>query len=362
MINNIPVRQILFLAANPKDTLRLRLDKELREIETGLQLARNREHFHLEQKWAVRPIDVRRAILNCEPQIVHFSGHGAGNEGLVFEDDLGNARFVDAQGLAGLFELFADQVECVVLNACYSKIQAEAIAQHINYVIGMSQSIGDKAAIEFAIAFYDALGAGKAVDFAHKYACAAIRLAGISEQLTPVLISRKNLNNALDQQQSAVKNETKSISSHQPIELFFSYAREDEKLRNELVKHLSILQRQGVIQAWYDRQISPGAEWAKEIDQHLNRSRVILLLISADFLASNYCYDIELTRAMERHADGEACVIPVILREVDWKGAPFSKLQALPQDAKPVTKWDDIDAAFTNIAKGIRTVIEELRG
>ncbi|MBW4559835.1 MAG: CHAT domain-containing protein [Mojavia pulchra JT2-VF2] len=196
---DIQVNKILFLAANPKDTVRLRLDEELREIDTGLQLARNRDRFVLEQKWAVRPRDVRRAILNFEPQIVHFSGHGAGNEGLVFEDDAGREKFVNAEGLAGLFELFANQVECVILNACYSQVQAEAIAQHINYVIGMSREIGDKAAIEFAVAFYDAIAAGKPVEFAYKYGCNAIQMTGIPEQLTPILIKKPNLSEIVAQ-------------------------------------------------------------------------------------------------------------------------------------------------------------------
>lgn len=192
------MKKILFLAANPKGTVRLRLDEELREIETGLQLALNRDRFILEHKWAVRPRDVQRAILNFKPEIVHFSRHGVENEGLVFEDNTGREKFVDAEALTGLFGVFK-QVECVVLNACYSKVQAEAIAQHINYVIGMNRQIGDKAAIEFSVAFYDALAAGKSVEFAHKYGCAAIRLAGIPEQLTPILIKNPNLSNVATQ-------------------------------------------------------------------------------------------------------------------------------------------------------------------
>ncbi|TVP64467.1 MAG: toll/interleukin-1 receptor domain-containing protein [Nodularia sp. (in: Bacteria)] len=152
-----------------------------------------------------------------------------------------------------------------------------------------------------------------------------------------------------------------SISPTEPIEVFFSYAHEDEKLKNELVKHLSILKRQGVITAWHDRKITAGTEWAGEIDTHLNAASVILLLISSDFLASDYCYDIELVRAMKRHATGEACVIPVILREVDWKGAVFGKLQALPKNADPVANWGNQDQAFADVARGIREAVEKLK-
>jgi TIR domain len=152
-----------------------------------------------------------------------------------------------------------------------------------------------------------------------------------------------------------------SISPTGLIEVFFSYAHKDEELKNELVKHLSILKRQGVITAWHDREITAGTEWAGEIDRHLNTAHIILLLISSDFLASDYCYDIELAQAMERHATGEACVIPVILREVDWKGAVFGKLQALPKNADPVANWVNRDQAFADVARGIRKAVEELK-
>jgi hypothetical protein len=187
------MQTILILAANPKGTPQVRLDEEVRDIGEGLQRAKNRDQFALKSMFAVRPRDIQRAMLDINPSIVHFSGHGTGDEGLVFEDETGSTKLVDGEALAGLFELFALQVECVVLNGCYSEVQAEAIAQHINYVIGMKKAIGDKAAIEFAVGFYDALGSGKPVEFAYKFGCAAIRLAGIPEQLTPVLKKKPNI-------------------------------------------------------------------------------------------------------------------------------------------------------------------------
>lgn len=186
------MKKILILAANPNDTSRLRIDRELRDIGEGLERAKMRDEFSLEQKLAVRPRDIQRAMLDVNPQIIHFSGHGAGEEGLVFEDEIGQIKLVTGEALAGLFELFADQIECVVLNGCYSQVQAKAIAQHIDYVIGMSQTIGDKAAIEFAVGFYDALGAGRSVEFAYKLGCSAIRIARIAEHLTPVMVTKPN--------------------------------------------------------------------------------------------------------------------------------------------------------------------------
>jgi len=198
---------ILILSANPKGTTPLRLDEEVREIDAGLKRSRNRDQFILEQKWAVRPRDIQRAMLDVNPQIIHFSGHGTGDEGLVFEDETGSTKLVDGEALAGLFDLFADQVECIVLNGCYSEVQAEAISQHVNYVIGMKKAIGDRAAIEFAVGFYDALGAGKPVEFAYKFGCAAIQLAGVPEQLTPTL---KKKSSTGSEKQPPVPNEPAS--------------------------------------------------------------------------------------------------------------------------------------------------------
>ncbi len=175
------------MAANPKTTSRLRLDEEVREIDAGLQRAKKREFFDLKQRSAVRVQDVYQSLLDFKPQIVHFSGHGAGDDGLELEDEIGKMRLVSTEALARLFELFASDVECVVLNACYSEVQAIAIAQHIPCVIGMNKEIGDKAAIKFATGFYSALGAGESVEFAYRLGCNVIQLDGISEHLTPVL-------------------------------------------------------------------------------------------------------------------------------------------------------------------------------
>jgi YesN/AraC family two-component response regulator len=195
-VNNYGIREmneptmttILFLAADPTNASRLRLGQELREIQEKLQLAKMRDEFKLEQRMSVRPVDISQAILDEKPKIVHFSGHGTNEGSLCFENEIGKSQFVEPDALASLFELVADHVDCVLLNACYSEIQAKAIANHIKYVIGMNKAIGDKAAISFAIGFYQALGAGKSVEDAYKFGCVQIRLQSIPEHLTPVLI------------------------------------------------------------------------------------------------------------------------------------------------------------------------------
>lgn len=252
-----------------------------------------------------------------------------------------------------------------MLNGCYSEVQANAIAQQINYVVGMNQAIGDKAAIEFAVGFYDALGAGRPIEFAYKLGCSAIRMAGIDEHLTPVLLKKTSAVDTVAKSISPVESlpvqsEPASQSMNRAIEVFFFYAHEDEGLRNELAKHLRLLERQRLIKAWYDRDITAGGEWRREIEQQLNKAHIILLLISPDFLDSDFCWSVELERAMQRHEAGEALVIPIILREVDWHDAPFGKLQALPKNAEPVTNWVNRDQGFADIARGISRVVKEL--
>lgn len=141
-----------------------------------------------------------------------------------------------------------------------------------------------------------------------------------------------------------------------------SYSHTAEELRDELEKHLAGLRRQGVITTWHDRRIAPGEELHGQISDQLNEADIILLLVSADFLASDYCYDIEMARAMERHEQGEARVIPIILRPCDWQGAPFGKLMAVPTDGRPIVKHATLDDGFLEVARAIRRTTEALGG
>jgi internalin A len=142
--------------------------------------------------------------------------------------------------------------------------------------------------------------------------------------------------------------------------IFFSYSHRDEALRDELETHLKLLQRQGTISVWHDRKILPGDEWDRQIDRRLERAKIILLLVSADFIASDYCWGTEVRFALEKDRSGEATVVPILLRSCDWQSAPFGSLQGLPKDMKPVTAWMDRDAAWTNVALGIRAIVEKV--
>ncbi len=182
--------KILFLAANPKDTTQLRIDEEIRTIDQALRGAEFRDRFDIEQQWAVRVSDLQDHFLRFKPDIVHFSGHGSTRE-IILEDLSGEIAAVSTQALSDLFRILKDNIQCVVLNACYSENQAQAIAGHIDCVVGMSQEIGDEAAISFAAAFYRALGYGRDVKTAFELGTSQIDLSGLGEQDIPRLLAQR---------------------------------------------------------------------------------------------------------------------------------------------------------------------------
>jgi hypothetical protein len=178
--------KILFLGANPSGS-RLKLDEEVKKIQTNLKLAKEREKLELHQEWAVTIDTLIQAILDETPNIVHFSGHGK-QEGIILQDEKGAPKTVTAESLAILFELFRDTIKCVILNSCYSENQAKAIKLNIPYVIGMKAGIPDKSAISFSTGFYKAIGAGKDIPFAFKLGKTAIELEGVSGKVIPILL------------------------------------------------------------------------------------------------------------------------------------------------------------------------------
>lgn len=185
--------KILFLAADPVDAgYRPRLGEELREIKAEIQRAERRNLFNLESEWAVTPGDLQRHLLNNRPDIIHFSGHGS-NKGIILEDNTGKMNPVEKVALAGLFEIFKDDVRMVILNACFSLSQIEAFTQTIDYTIGMSEPIADRAAIVFSASFYRALAYGESVKKAFDLAVNQISLERIAGSETPVLLVKEGV-------------------------------------------------------------------------------------------------------------------------------------------------------------------------
>ena len=146
-----------------------------------------------------------------------------------------------------------------------------------------------------------------------------------------------------------------------PVSVFTSYAHKDEELREELDVHLSMIKRQPAVEVWNDREIVAGDEWDDSIKKELEAADIILLLVSPYFLASRYIYDVEIKTALERHEKRDAIVVPIILKKCDWTETEFAKLQALPRNAKPVNKWDDMDEAFYNVVTGLKQVISAVQ-
>ncbi len=290
-------RKILILSANPKGTAQLRLAEEVREIKEGLRRSNCRDLYQVETAEAVRVRDIHRAMLDHEPNIVHFCGHGAEEEGLVFEDETGQMKLVSAEALAGLFALFAGKLDCILLNACYSQVQAEAIAQHINDVIGMTKAIGDKAAIEFAVGFYDALGAGKGVEFAYKLGCNTIQMAGIAEHLTPKLLTKGN----------KIPEQTETMTSQR---VFISYRSQepDVSLAQEFHDRLQASGHKPFMAA---KSISWGENWIERIDRELKQCDYFLLLLSEQSASSDLVAGEVRTARGLRDKIGKPVILPI---------------------------------------------------
>ena len=271
-------KKILILATNPINTARLRLDKEVREIEEGLRRSKYRDRFEIKSKWAITFRDMRRAMLDYKPDIVHFCGHGE-KAGLMIEDENGNAILINTDMLAGFFELFAGQVKCVLLNACYSELQAKAIRQYIDSVYGLAGAIEHESAIEFAVAFYDALGAGKTFEVAYEFAVNAIHMQNVPVGKSKVFLSHSHIDKVLHA----------------------------EHLAKDLKKY--------GMKVWYDSwSILPGDLFLQKISKGIRECDYFVILLTHHSVKSRWV-QIELGMAIDRCNQEGTQIIPVIMDE-----------------------------------------------
>jgi serine/threonine-protein kinase len=289
--------RILILAANPQSMGHLRLDSEVREIQEGLQRSAQRDRFEVISRWAVQTDDLRRALLDYEPHIVHFSGHGGGDEGLALDDGNGHPKLVNTQAIARLFKQFPG-IECVLLNACYSQVQADALASQVPYVVGMTQAIGDDAAIKFAMGFYDALGYGRTYPEAFEFGLSAIDLENIPETATPVLKCK----------------EISSLSSSPTVQnrIFISYR--DQSPDRELAQQFySTLAAAGHNPFMAGTSIQLGETWAQRIRQELEQSDYFLLLLSSQSAMSEMVTEeVRLAKTLrDRRDDNRPVILPI---------------------------------------------------
>lgn len=310
-------KTILILAANPLDTNPLRLQQEAQQIKDSLK---SKKKFKIEYELTTTPFGMQKAILEYKPQIVHFCGHGTGAEGIVLEDEARKSAFVSTEALTNLFKLFDKTIECVVFNACYSEVQAIAIAQHIPYVVGMNWAIGDEAAIKFAAGFYIALGAGESVEFAHQSGCVAIQMANIPEHLTPVLIKQAELPpDPLPPAQSSPPNhETRSqpvstIATVKPAKslhvtiLYKRRAQPDEQLLEIIEKQLTEAGHEILI----DRHLKIDEEWEKETTHNIKNADAVVILLSPTAIYSEMlAHEIEIAYKTAQET-GKLRLLPV---------------------------------------------------
>lgn len=185
--------KILFLASNPTDISRIRLDKELREIDERISLGSLREQFELIPHFAVRPRDLMRGLLKHQPHILHFSGHGSVSAGIILEDDDGKTKLVAAEDIAEMISIIKDNLRVVVLNSCYSALQAGGIAETIDCVIGMNDKVGDKTAIIFSATFYESLAFGRNVQEAFRLGVAGLKTESAAGATIPTLLAKQGV-------------------------------------------------------------------------------------------------------------------------------------------------------------------------
>jgi len=299
MTSVLPPRKILVLAANPQDTSLLRLDAEVRKIRESLKRSAQRAEFEVVAQGAVTTEDLRRALLEYEPHIVHFSGHGTGESGLVLDDGRGKQKLVSSRALAGLFKQFPS-IECVVLNACYSTVQAKELMKHVPYVVGMNQAIGDQAAIEFATGFYDGLGYGRSYPQAYELGLSAIDLENLPDTLTPVLLQRSR--------RGAMEPTPKLISTGKRV--FISYR---DQLPDRMLAQTfyQALQQTGHEPFMAETSLQLGETWAKRIREELEAADYFLLLLSPESATSEMVTEeVKLAKALRETSQAE---LPVIL-------------------------------------------------
>jgi TIR domain/NACHT domain/CHAT domain len=278
---------ILVIAANPQGTTSLRLDRELRVINDVMQKSRLRDRFDIQPLWATRTIDLLPALLKYKPRIVHFCGHGEGQVGLVLEDEAGTAKLVSSEALAGVFVELAAEVECVLLNACYSEDQAQTIVQYINYAIGMSREIRDDAAIAFTRGFYTAIGNGKPIKKAYDLGKIEVKIE-ISSDATNTADSRKLI--PVDSVQPVASAHLIPLwFQKEPLtrftdDLFISYAEAD---RGWVERYLVDALEQAAVRCTHESAATSGEPRSLEFKRGIRQSRSTLLVISAAYLVDD---------------------------------------------------------------------------
>jgi CHAT domain/TIR domain len=335
------MKKILILTANPKNTDRLRLDEEVREIQAALDRSKNRDQFEIATRWAVRVDDLQSILMDRTPDIVHFSGHGGGSQGLALENELGQMQLVSSTALAGLFKLFKANVECVFLNACYSEEQANAIYQHISCVVGMNQAIGDRAAVKFAKGFYQAIGNNKSYKDAFEFGCNAIDLQGIPESSTPIIrLKPEGLHPKINKEPNP-----QDLSNQKPenfqYDAYVSYVEQEPDTTWVWDVLLPRLEQSNLRIAVSGDIGSPGVARVVNIEQGIRQAKRTIIVLSEAYLANYEATFENILGQTMGIQEGTYRLLPV-------KAVPFDSSQ-LPTRLSMLTT---LDLAHPRRAKG----------
>lgn len=360
--------RVLFVASNPT-AIKFDFARELEELKTAVQ--RRSTTFEILARWSVSVAVLKNAVTKMRPEVVHLLSPGVHPEtnALVLSDRHGRPEYAQPDAVAAAFAGRRSLApKLVVLNTCHSRSHAEAIAEHVGCVIAMDGEIRDDVAVDFARDLYSSLTFGDSVDGAFRRARTTVGQNMPTQRDVPALIRGRldpaTIRFATTARRPALGRPTTAVRSPAVptpcAKIFCSYSHKDEKYRAELETHLALLARQGAVDVWHDRQIGPGHDWAREIDENLDHANLVLMLVSADFLASQYCYGIEMARALERAQQGSTRVVPILVRKCDLEGVPFGKLQWLPTGSRPIKNWTDRDSAWTDVAMGVRKVVQEI--
>jgi len=351
---------ILFLAASPRDMNRVDLGREVQAIKTSLEGAHYGRSLSLEQEWAVEAGELQKYLLKHGPRIVHFSGHGTGAGEIILEDQSGAGKPLSQPALRGLFAILKDNISCVVLNACFSAHQAEAIVGEIDCVIGMSGEIKDSAAISFAAALYQGLAYGRSVKTAFDLARNHLALQGLPDQDLPVLICRPGVDPAKvflppkknESPHPLVRNEASLLENAQNagpsgsmarleprgsrLEIFISYSHADKEWLRRLHAYLKPLAEADGISIWDDTEILPSSVWRNEIEQAIRRATVAVLLVTQEFLASEEIRKYEFEPLLQAAESSGLPLLWIAVSPCTYKQTPLSKYQAANEPENPL--------------------------
>jgi len=361
--------KVLFVASNPT-AHKFDFVGELSAIREAAARRRS-SGLNLIARWSLSVSGLRSEVAAGRPDIVHLLSPGVdvAANALVLSDAQGRPEYAQPNELSAAFgPLRSYTPKLVVLNTCHSRLHGEAIANRAGCVIAMDGTIFDPTAIEFARELYSSLSFGDSVQRAFERARDTAGRITPEQADVPLLLPGRldpaSITFARRGRRPPVSPRPAGRSSagggSTCAKIFCSYSHKDEKYRAELETHLALLSRQGAVHVWHDRLIAPGRNWAKEIDDNINLANVVLLLVSADFLASEYCYGVEMRRALQRASRLETHVVPILIRKCDLQGVPFADVQWLPTGAKPVKNWADRDSAWTDVATGVRKIVQEL--